>query len=50
MNKLSELAKARTISEEAKAAKDGTVPADLAIVTEEPRAQIASDLSEYVNS
>ena len=31
-----------------KAAKDGTVPADLAVVEEDPRAQIATDLSKYL--
>ena len=30
-----------------KAAKDGTIPADLAMVSKEPRVQIASDLSDY---
>lgn len=31
-----------------KAAKDGTVPAEIATVTSENRAQLASDLSEYL--
>ena len=31
-----------------KSAKDGTIPADLAKVEAEPRAQIATDLSEYL--
>lgn len=33
-----------------KAAQDGTVPAELATVTTEPRAQIATDLSKYLPS
>lgn len=33
-----------------KAAVDGTIPVSLVTVTEEPRTQIASDLSEYLDS
>ncbi len=31
-----------------KAAKDGSVPSDLVVCEEEPRAQIATDLSKYI--